>query len=280
MRAIPVLLAILWTALFTWSFHNAKCNGGCCGDVDSTSKIDEAPKKSNDIKPVIKKEAITTAPLSFNKNNAEVKTSDKFASYRDSVLRTIDKNDLVKIIGHYYKDEKYSGEFDNLGVARADEVRKLFKDYLQEDQILLESKLLPGNSKGNTLLNSVSFSKEARKETISTVGNTTEIRFPYGSDRKLEDPAIEDYLSKVAAQVKKSGESITLTGHTDSESSMEFNQRLGMKRAQAIKSILVRKGVPSNKIKTFSKGETAPLASNSTEAGRQKNRRTELEIIK
>ncbi|MCL4108714.1 UNVERIFIED_CONTAM: hypothetical protein GTU68_007032 [Idotea baltica] len=54
---------------------------------------------------------------------------------------------------------------------------------------------------------------------------------------------------------------------------------LGLLRAQAIKSLLVNKGLAASRITTESKGETAPIASNDSPGGRQQNRRVELTII-
>ena len=287
MRAIPLILALLWTAFFTWSFHNTKCNTGCCPEdaskIGATKKQDDNTVKK-DVTTGVTKAVAASSPLWFNWNKADVETTDAFAAYRDSILRTLDKEDLLKIIGHYYGDEKNPhSNFKNLGMARADTVRSLFSNYINDDRILLASNLLDGKSGDrDAFYNGVTFEKERRSSTVtkSTVGNSAEIRFPYGSNQKLNDPTIDAYLNEVAAQVKKSGERIRLIGHTDSDSSSEFNQGLGLRRANAIKAILVRKGVSSNKITTSSKGETAPIASNNTEAGKQKNRRTELEIIK
>lgn len=287
MRAIPLILALLWTAFFTWSFHNAKCNSGCCPEeaskIGATKKQDDNTVKK-DVTTGVTKVVAASSPLWFNWNKADVETTDAFASYRDSILRTLDKEDLLKIIGHYYGDEKNpNSNFKNLGMARADTVRSLFSNYIKDDRILLASNLLDGKSGGrDAFYNGVTFEKEKRASTVtkSTVGNYAEIRFPYGSDQKLNDPTIDAYLTEVAKRVRASGERIKLTGHTDTDSSTAFNQRLGMKRANAIKAILIRKGVSASKISTSSKGETDPVASNNTEAGKQKNRRTELEIIK
>ncbi|MCL4165843.1 UNVERIFIED_CONTAM: hypothetical protein GTU68_047178, partial [Idotea baltica] len=91
---------------------------------------------------------------------------------------------------------------------------------------------------------------------------------------------VENYLDDVADRVKKSGERVRLTGHTDSFGDDASNQRLGQNRADIIKRYLVSKGVASSKILTASKGESSPLTTNATKAGRAENRRTELQIIK
>jgi OOP family OmpA-OmpF porin len=74
-------------------------------------------------------------------------------------------------------------------------------------------------------------------------------------------------------------EVIIAIGHTDSIGSNAYNQRLSVRRAEAIKSYLVSKGVEANRIYTEGKGEKQPVASNKTKEGREKNRRVEIEVI-
>ena len=74
-------------------------------------------------------------------------------------------------------------------------------------------------------------------------------------------------------------EAVINTGHTDSIGSDAYNQRLGMRRAQAVKAYLVSKGLPAERLYTESKGERQPVADNKTAAGRAKNRRVEIEVV-
>jgi len=69
------------------------------------------------------------------------------------------------------------------------------------------------------------------------------------------------------------GYNITIQGHTDSDGSDEYNYRLSKARADAIKTILVNRGVDAARIETIGYGETQPIASNSTAAGKAQNRR-------
>jgi len=67
-----------------------------------------------------------------------------------------------------------------------------------------------------------------------------------------------------------------IDGHTDSVGPEDYNQRLGQRRAEAVKGYLVSKGLSSNRLTARSHGETRPVASNDTDEGRQTNRRVEL----
>lgn len=71
---------------------------------------------------------------------------------------------------------------------------------------------------------------------------------------------------------------ILVAGHTDSSGSEEFNQKLSERRANAVKNIMVAKGVAPARINTVGFGESQPIADNSTSPGRQLNRRVEIKI--
>ena len=58
-----------------------------------------------------------------------------------------------------------------------------------------------------------------------------------------------------------------------------YNQKLSVRRAEAVKSYLVSKGVEKNRVYTEGKGEKQPVADNNTAEGRAKNRRVEIEVV-
>ncbi len=74
-------------------------------------------------------------------------------------------------------------------------------------------------------------------------------------------------------------EVIIAVGHTDSVGSDAYNQKLSVKRAEAVKAYLVTKGIEKNRVYTEGKGEKQPVADNKTKEGRSKNRRVEIEVV-
>ncbi|RYG34541.1 MAG: OmpA family protein [Burkholderiales bacterium] len=74
-------------------------------------------------------------------------------------------------------------------------------------------------------------------------------------------------------------EVIIAVGHTDSVGSDAYNQKLSIRRSEAVKAYLVNKGVEPNRVYTEGKGEKQPVADNKTAEGRAKNRRTEIEVV-
>ena len=74
-------------------------------------------------------------------------------------------------------------------------------------------------------------------------------------------------------------EVIIAVGHTDSVGSDAYNQKLSVRRSEAVKAYLVSKGVEKNRVYTEGKGKKQPVADNKTSEGRAKNRRVEIEVV-
>jgi OOP family OmpA-OmpF porin len=74
-------------------------------------------------------------------------------------------------------------------------------------------------------------------------------------------------------------EVIIAVGHTDNVGDVAANQKLSIRRADAVKNFIAGKGVEKNRIYTEGKGEGQPVADNKTAEGRAKNRRVEVEVV-
>ena len=74
-------------------------------------------------------------------------------------------------------------------------------------------------------------------------------------------------------------EVIIAVGHTDAIGTDTYNQKLSVRRAEAVKAYLLTKGVEANRVYTEGKGEKQPVADNKSTGGRAKNRRVEIEVV-
>jgi OOP family OmpA-OmpF porin len=73
---------------------------------------------------------------------------------------------------------------------------------------------------------------------------------------------------------------LSIAGHTDSVSSAQYNQVLSESRAASVRDYLVSRGIPADALVVVGYGETQPIGTNETEAGRAANRRVDLTIVK
>ena len=72
---------------------------------------------------------------------------------------------------------------------------------------------------------------------------------------------------------------IEIAGHTDSDGSESFNQKLSQSRVETVKGRLISRGVNANRLTAKGYGETRPLVPNTTDENKQKNRRVEINIL-
>jgi outer membrane protein OmpA-like peptidoglycan-associated protein len=281
MRLIISIIAIifLWLVLgyFIKPCFDTKFN---CGNDKSKAMIDD--KKDDHAPNIISASKKVAGPLLFSWNKAEAATGDGWDTRRQALLNGLKDGEKLEITGLYRADEAKPSNFENLGLARATDISKLFKPPLTDDRINIRGKLVNATEGEKTyMFKSVEFRNLTNTAAIKEINDRPLINFPFNSTSRISDAEIEAYLNNVADRVNKSGERIRLTGHTDSMSSSKSNIRLGQRRANIVKQYLISKGVNSSKIIAVSKGETQPATgayvNNKKSAA---NRRTELQIIK
>jgi OmpA-OmpF porin, OOP family len=99
-------------------------------------------------------------------------------------------------------------------------------------------------------------------------------------DKAVLKPAGKASLDDLVGKLKDINlEVIIAVGHTDSVGTDEYNQKLSVRRAEAVKAYLQSKGVEAKRVYTEGKGEKQPVADNKSAAGRAKNRRVEIEVV-
>ncbi len=104
--------------------------------------------------------------------------------------------------------------------------------------------------------------------------------FSFGFDSAVIKPGAENEIARVAAVLLKYPQTnISIEGHTDSKGAEEYNMDLSRQRAEAVKNSLIGRGLSSSRLQTIGFGESKPVATNDTEAGRQQNRRVRIVIV-
>jgi len=103
------------------------------------------------------------------------------------------------------------------------------------------------------------------------------ITFPVDGDQVL--PAFQPTLNSVGLVVKKYNRTtIDVSGYTDATGDDAYNQALSERRALAVANYIYAQGVDGRRFAVKGFGETSPVASNKTEAGRAQNRRVEIRL--
>lgn len=115
-------------------------------------------------------------------------------------------------------------------------------------------------------------------------GDDLLLRMPSGitfaTDSANVAPQFRPTLNEVAAVLQEYPNTyVDVYGHTDSTGSDAYNQGLSERRASAVANYLTSRGVASARLGTRGFGETQPIASNDTEAGRAENRRVEIKVV-
>ena len=99
-------------------------------------------------------------------------------------------------------------------------------------------------------------------------------------NKSVIKPAGKAKLDDLVGKIKDINlEVIIAVGHTDAVGGDAYNQKLSIRRSEAVKAYLVSKGIEKNRVYTEGKGEKQPVADNKTSEGRAKNRRVEIEVV-
>lgn len=111
--------------------------------------------------------------------------------------------------------------------------------------------------------------------TLSMPGNVT-----FASDSSDLSPGFYSVLNSVGTVLAEFEQTVVeVAGHTDSTGSDSYNQSLSERRADSVSAYLSGQGVISQRVITLGMGESRPIANNSSDSGRQANRRVEITMV-
>ncbi len=202
-------------------------------------------------------------------------------------------NKSLNITGYYTSAEENTSMYPNLGIARASAVKNYFVHHgissknmnlfgeLKEDIHPDENGVYNGivafgiSTKDETNVEDMSkLLEEIQADPLVLYFQTGKSEVSLTNEQKVKLAKIAKYLDKVE------GSKCLVIGHTDNTGNANKNKTLGQKRADLGKQYLVKNAILDTKIETISKGQTQPIATNDTEEGKAKNRRTEITIKK
>lgn len=198
----------------------------------------------------------------------------------------------VTITGYATSDEKNTTTFENLGLARANDVKNYFVSKgMLENQFNTKGEVIDKwKMSADTLLGPANYSFDAIDSTSTASDewsvlrdkinadplilhfNTNQSRLTLNDSEKQKITAITQYLEHVKDAV------VLAVGHSDNVGNRDSNVILGQKRADFSKNYLSQNGIDATRIETQSKGPDEPIGDNNTSEGKASNRRTVITI--
>lgn len=198
----------------------------------------------------------------------------------------------LNITGYCLSSEKNTSAFENLGFARANDVKNYFVSKGIPSNLISTNGEIKDDGvtqKDGTVFGPVSYSfadvtPEAKTEDWNALKekinanplimyfNTGQASIDLSAEDRKKVTDIVHYLDHV------SDAKLAVTGYTDNVGNAATNVKLGQERADFATKYLVSNGIVVDKINSTSKGPENPIASNATADGRAKNRRTEVKI--
>lgn len=299
-RTTTYLLGIIFTILVGTYFYTMCCSS--CGTA-----IEKPVKEA--IVPAAPKP--TSYPFAFSDGDFAYKVNDNFnfnvSSYnyleplsqkvRDGIAPglqqylTENATKVIDITGYYKNDETNNSAYPNLGIARANAVKNYFVSQgISSTHINTYGKLMAEMvPKDNVYFGPVAYGisnksadaedaikalyEKIESDPLVLYFDTAEATINLTAEQRQKFAEISRYLDKVPyAQCE-------IIGYADNEGKPITNKKLGQERADFAKTYLMgRSHISDSRIHTASKGESDPIASNDTEEGRARNRRTVISI--
>jgi OOP family OmpA-OmpF porin len=299
-KALYLLGIVLTIILGTFLYIKFCCNCNMEKPATDTEKV-----------PVVVEKESISVPFVLNGSGIDYHTNDnlKFLKNSPTLIQpvsdsvTIGINNLktfliantkqkVTITGYATSDETNTTKFENLGLARANNV----KNYFVSQGLPAAQFDTKGEIKDSWKMNldTLLGPTEYRFETIDTTAVATD-EWSLLKSKINEDPLILNFNTnkssdklndakkqKVADIVKYmehvKDATILAVGHTDNVGNRDANIVLGQKRAEFSKNYLVKNGIDAARITTESKGPDEPVGENTTTEGKANNRRTVITI--
>lgn len=202
--------------------------------------------------------------------------------------------EALVITGFYDDTERNRTLLPNLGMARAEALKAWLTEYGMRHQQITTQAYMNINLTylKDTLLDGLTFevmdelpdadlSEEELNALREKLENTSRnLYFETGATPLMVNDTVRQYIQELKQYLNAKEEaSIELIGHTDNIGEARQNLEYAQQRADFTRELLSRAGINLAQIRTDSKGESEPIATNDTEEGRSKNRRVEIRLI-
>ena len=149
---------------------------------------------------------------------------------------------------------------------------------LEEEQVMVEEK--PATAAPDETMDFAS----SFRDYLSSAGRDPNREFPLTIEFEVDSAtvtsaSVPDIAALAKIMQENPGLTISIEGHTSSEGDEMANQELSQERADTVRQMLVEKGIDPNRVTATGMGSAKPVADNSTEEGKQKNRRISVKVV-
>lgn len=240
-------------------------------------------------------------PLQFKHSDFEIKQpiSPEMLQANQQIAQHLKSNPdkRLKVTAFYTKNEKNKSLLPNLGLARANNIKKNFGALgLENQQIEMAALEKPSLffDADSVLTNAfrydiVEMPAKAKREAeqkakLDAIASKIKdkphfLYFETGATSLSLNDGVRQYFSDLIYYLDHTKTAkVVAVGHTDNVGGAAENIKYGQGRADFVKNYMTKNGLQASQIETDSKGQTTPIADNKTEAGKAKNRRVEIRL--
>lgn len=271
----------------------------CCNCCVSTKKVDTSQTTVEAIEKTRNPFVLSGSGINYQCNDnfnflnnnpsliTPVSDSIKLGIEKLKAILIANPDQKISITGYAEADEVNTSNFENLGLARANDIKNfLISLGLPSSQFDVKGELADQwEMRNDTLLGPVSFKfnelKNTDQSSFKSQINANPLILHFDSNQanyNLNTEERQKIENIVKYTIETPDATVLIVGHSDSSGNPQANNILAKKRAEFTKNYLVKNGIKSSRIETQSKGSDEPVAENETPEGMAKNRRTIITI--
>ncbi|PTX61569.1 OmpA family protein [Kordia periserrulae] len=272
---------IAFVLFCTWLYFGVRyyeCSVKNLCEVPTTPVVDTIKV----IKEIPAKKPLTFLPFSITKNTAKVSLIDSVSNPLQSFFEYLNSHQQEELVvtSFFSKSENSA-----IALERNDSIQKRLSDFgINTDRVVFQTKQNDFTFDENNQY-AKGFAYEYQKmseERMNAIDKSIASKILYagfGSKTFQPDNTLNAYAIELKNYLEKHPtKKVEIIGHTDSNGDAEANMWFGKERAKSVMQYFVSQGIDENKLTISSKGETTPIAPNTTLEGQRLNRRIEINI--
>ncbi|WP_046756803.1 OmpA family protein [Kordia jejudonensis] len=271
---IAFVLFCTWL-YFGFQYYECKVKNLC----EDTTVVIEEPKA---IPPKPVEKPLTFLPFSIEKNVANVSIIDSTLNPLQSFYDRLNANQDEELVITSFFSRAENG---TIALSRSESVKNALADFgVNTDRVVFQTKqtdLTFSDEDVNLKGFAYEFQKMS-KERMQAIdkGISSKILYAgFGSKTFKPDNTLNAYALELKSYLEKHPtKKVEIIGHTDSNGDAAANLWFGKERAKSVMDYFISQDIDASKLTISSKGETAPIAPNSTLEGQRLNRRIEINI--